>query len=179
MTQMAGRSTRRKVISAASACLALFATGIAWAERYTIQIGAFSTPSERFAEAARREGSLYYTPRAGGMVALSLGRYDSFASAQDELARLQDLYPNAYVRRADPDAALRWPTGAADVIATASGDAPARDPKPTRDASSTDDAILATLSEAERKNVVYLDGKLHVKEGNRFTPLREYQRSNP
>ncbi|MEM1229179.1 MAG: SPOR domain-containing protein [Pseudomonadota bacterium] len=179
MTQKAYRSARRGGISLALACLALCATGAAQAEDYTIQIGAFSTPSDRFAASARSEGTLYYTARDGGMVALSIGRYASFAAAQNQLAQLQDSYPDAYVRRADPDAAQRWPGGGAGIAAeTASATRAARG-SAARRTNAPDDAILATLSEAERKNVVYLDGKLHVKEGNRFTPLREYQRSRP
>jgi hypothetical protein len=163
---------RRSLATLAMLAGAMLLAGPGHADSYTIQIGAFRTPSESFVEPARSVGEIYFNRRDSGLVALSVGRFDSFDEAQDKLPLLAGDFPGAYVRRAEADARSQF---SASNTLSASAEAQPRKNAP----SGTEDQLLASLSEAERKNVVYLDGKLHFKDGNRFIPLREYRSVTP
>lgn len=171
---------RKSLAATATLISALLLTGPAHGNDYTIQIGAFRTPSESFVEPARSVGEIYFNRRDNGLVALSVGRFASFGEAQDNLALLAESFPGAYVRRAEAGASSQLDTSgkvSSNISSTSSQTASAM-PAGSAPASGPEDQLLASLSAEERKNVVYLDGKLHVKDGNRFVPLREYRSAN-
>lgn len=158
----------------------LLGTGTASAATYTIQIGAFKSPSAQFADRARAVGNVYAIERASGVVALSVGSFASSAEANSALARIEDDYPGAFVRHANPDARRAFANtsgnGSAMPAASSAAEAQART-RPAANSSDTSD-ILATLSPSERKHVVYLDGVLHFKQGDQFLTLAEFRARN-
>lgn len=166
---------------------------------YTIQIGAFRNPTDQFAADARRAGPIYLTERAGGIKALSAGRFTSKADAEGTLIELKEYYPDAFVSELS-DRALAFAAASelaaragyqetssataanlpnADSSSDSSTDkdigesstaAASSRPVP----SSSEQGLLDRLTEDERRRVVYLDGVLHVKSGKTFIPLTEY-----
>ncbi|MGI9326040.1 MAG: SPOR domain-containing protein [Pseudomonadales bacterium] len=151
-----------------------FAAAASAAEPFTIQIGAFKTPNETYSLPARTVGEIYATQRGKGIVALSVGRFADVDEATAALAQISQHYPSAYVRHAHPQAQLH-----SDNKAPATAN---KTPLPTTTPADVADQqqpleteLLSTLTDDERKHVVYLDGKLHYKQGNTFVPLAQYR----
>ncbi len=141
------------------------------AELFTIQIGAFKTPNDTYSVPARAVGEIYATERSNGVTALSVGRFADVDAASAALAQISRHYPSAYVRRAHPEAQLR------NAPATASK-APLPPTTQTQAANPQqplETELLSSLTDDERKHVVYLDGKLHYKQGDSFVPLAQYR----
>lgn len=159
----------------------ILAAGTAQSATYTIQIGAFKTPSAQYVQAARSVGEVYATERASGVIALSVGSFASNAEANQALARVQQQYPEAFVRRASSNNRRTFDEGGtpaqwAGSSRTTSTTASRANVVPRAKSDSGD--ILATLTPSERKHVVYLDGILHFKQGDQFLPLAEYRARN-
>ena len=133
---------------------------------YTIQIGAFQEPNRSFVQSAGTLGEVRSARTGDGYLRYTVGTFSSVREAQTLLTSLQSMgYGDAFVRPMSTDSR---PLGAA-----------------TRDneqanvevsvAGNSDDMLLRSLSPEERAKVVYLDGVLHIKEGDAFTPLHEYR----
>jgi cell division septation protein DedD len=134
------------------------AAAAAGAADYTVQIGAFRNPDPSFAESASRLGSVHTSRSEAGLTRFLVGRFPTRSAAQALLEKLRGAgYSDAFVRRADPAPNLP------DV---------AQGPRPSA-AAETGDASLESLPADVRDKVVRLDGVLHIKEGDRFTPLSE------
>jgi len=153
--------------------IALAATLIGWsvagnAAEYAIQVGAFKNPNAGYAENLRGYGEVN-TAQSNSITVFTVGRYGSVAEANADLGRIEADYPGAFVRNMP---------AAARSVATAS-------PRPTAAVQSTSTRIRTTpdtqlwesLSDSERRRVVYLDGVLHLKQGDQFVPLAEYRRN--
>lgn len=150
------------MIQRASACaiatLSLLAASVSWADDYVVQIGALESPSERFAEPAQAIGDVRTSRAREGLTRYRVGSFPTKSAAEQALARLRAAgYQDAFVLRT-----ASVPEGAA--LPAVSAAPPATDE-------------LAGLPENLRRRVVYLDGVLHVKEGERFTKLSDYLRS--
>ena len=132
--------------------------------RWTIQIGAFGSDFDRsFSAAASVIGEVREERRDDGSVAVVVGQWNRVADARDSLAALSVNYPDAFIRASNP--------GAATGASASSTRSAAR----TRDSGTPRDSeLLNQLSADERANVVLLDGALHYKSGDTFTPLREW-----
>ena len=149
------------------ACLLASYTSSVWAAtEFTIQVGAFKNPSDAFANQVREYGEVNTAQRDNNITLFTVGRYDSVDSAKQELDRIRGAFPGAFIRNM-PAAARR---------------SQASTPRETAVANETDSAIpdaqiWESLSAAERSRVVYLDGVLHLKQGDQFVPLAEYRRS--
>ena len=134
--------------------------------RWTIQIGAFSGDFDRsFSAAASMVGDVREEQRDDGSVAVVVGQWNRVAEAREPLATLSVDYPDAFIRASDPSA-----TPVALTTSTSTG----RPTKTRTEISTSDNGLLNQLSADERANVVLLDGSLHYKSGNTFTPLREW-----
>lgn len=187
----------RRVLRPLKRCLLLTATLLGcWSAGvradYTIQIGAFRNPTDQYAADARRAGPVYLTERAGGIMALSAGRFENRADAESTLNELKEYYPDAFVAELSPRALafatareLASDLGGATTSSTAGGasipksnleraSSPAANSGARPAPSISEQRLLDRLTDDERRRVVYLDGVLHVKSGNDFIPLTEY-----
>jgi len=158
----------------ATASLLLAATSIS-AEEYSVQIGAFRKPAPSFTEKAAAVGKLYTTKTASGLTRIQVGRFASKQEAAVAKAALLGAgYADAFVVRKGV-AAARTSSTRKDTTQTAPGS-----PRPAESgvlrASPVDRDPLAGVPEDLRDRVVILDGRLHVVEGDQFTPLDEYER---
>ncbi|MEM6708804.1 MAG: SPOR domain-containing protein [Pseudomonadota bacterium] len=147
---------------------------------YSVQIGAFRNPSESFVAAARSVGTVYAVERSNGVRAIMVGNFADRSDADSARETLMETYPGAFVTTASPTAVqFAEATGAS----TLANNSPAQAQSSAtgangvrRTSNATEAALLDGLTEEERRRVVYLDGKLHLKNGNDFTPLSEYSR---
>lgn len=149
----------RLVVWITAAVLVALASTTASAE-FSVQIGAFRTVGSGFEDDARAFGSVYTDVTAAGVTRVRVGPFSSRAEAD---AAVRDIraagYNDAFVLRTGMDASSSLPSVAA---------------APPVSVSHTSD--FDRLPADVRANAVYLDGALHVKEGDRFIPLREYNR---
>lgn len=147
------------------ASVGLFA-GAASAGNFTVQIGAFRDAPSGFASAASEIGDLRTTRTDGGITRYRIGDFDTLTAAEAARTRLIGAgYRDAYVVQ------TRRSPGSPRVTAAA---APAPSPRPA----STARDPLAGVPASIRSQVVLLDGRYHVKEGDRFIQLEQYLREN-
>lgn len=145
-----------------AAILILMVTaGPSAADRYVVQFGALKQPYEEYAEKARQIGSVLAVPTKSGFTLYKLGPYESGSSAREAMGRLRSAgYRDAYVKRSASQSSI----SNAPMTATAA--------MPSKSSASLQD--VSALPDELRSKVVYVDGVLHVKEGDRFTPLTQY-----
>ena len=147
----------------------LLISGSAHAE-YSVQIGAFKEPAPSFTAAAEKVGKLYRSKSPTGLTRLQVGRFATKKEASiARTALLGAGYEGAFV--VEKGVSLRAATDAARTSNTtrtysAPRTAPAADP-------------MAGVPADLRDRVVILDGRLHVVEGETFTPLDRYLRDGP
>ncbi len=140
------------------------------AAEYTIQVGAFKNPSQSYAENLRSYGEVNSSQSSSGVTVFTVGRYSSVDEAKSDLNRIASDYPGAFVRN--------LPSSASSTGNISSTRSPAPSKAATQSSRKTPDTQLwESLSESERRRVVYLDGVLHLKQGDQFVPLAEYRRS--
>lgn len=141
----------------------LLGAGAAEAAEYVVQIGAFRNPHADFGEAAAEIGVLSTRESPSGLTRFVVGSFATEAEAQQAMRRLRAAgYSDAFVRRTIADA-------------RAIEDLPAIEELPAVGAGPSERSRFESLPRELRARTVYLDGVLHVKEGDRFTPLDEYE----
>lgn len=116
---------------------------------YTVQIGAMSEPDPAFTQAASAHGEVIAKRLPSGVTLFQVGR---FQLRNDATALRNKLIEAGYA-----DAYVKTTTVARSVEQSAP--------------ESTQPAQLASLSPEEREKVVFLDGVLHIKDGDTFTPV--------
>ena len=134
--------------------LVLFA-GTVRADSYSVQIGTYRTPDRDALEerVPADLGELRSTTTPSGLTQFRVGDFASREDAEEALDTLRESgFDDAFVRRLGETQAH-----------TESESTKPRD----------DSALLSSLSEEERRNVVYLDGRLHRKVGDEFIPLED------
>lgn len=139
------------------------ASSNAFASEYVVQIGAFSNDVREYLEPARSYGQIVERATSSGATSYSVGPFGSEVDARTALKLLQEHYPDAFVRR-------HW----GERAETTTGPI-AVEPVIARTGNLSNEQTLANLTAEERERVVYLDGILHVKEGDEFIPLAQYQ----
>lgn len=139
----------------------VFAAASAQAADYVVQIGAFRNPASDFGELAAEYGTVSTSQSPSGLTRFQVGAFASESEARRALARLRAVgYADAFV--------LRKGNGnnfVSDLPAV--GAAP---PSQSPRGRSAVERLPADL----RSQAVYLDGVLHIKDGDRFIPLDEY-----
>ncbi|MCR9279832.1 MAG: SPOR domain-containing protein [Pseudomonadaceae bacterium] len=158
------RKVARTYASRCAAAIVLIACASgAIANDYVVQIGAFTKDVREYLEPARSYGQIVQRATASGATSYSVGPFGSEADARTALDLLQEHYPDAFVRRHSRDSLVAQSPAAATPAVIA------------RTGNLSNEQTLANLTAEERERVVYLDGILHVKEGNEFIPLSQYQ----
>lgn len=127
------------------------------AESYGVQIGTYRNPDRDLIEDRVEDiGEIHTSMTATGLTRFHIGSFASLSEAEDALQRLQGAgFEDAFILgQVDPQ------------LAGAEADERAEPSLPQGDS-----ALLSSLSEEERRSVVYLDGRLHKKIGDQFIPL--------
>ena len=154
----------------------LLTAAIPASAEYTIQVGAFSKPSQAFADQLRELGEVNTAQNGRGMTVFTVGRYESASAAKADVERVRLRYADAFVR-AMPEAAR-----SASVAMTTPAPRQPQAASPARSrlvsGTSQNSELWDGLTDEERRRVVYLDGVLHLKQGESFVPLAEYRRQS-
>ena len=136
------------------------------ADGYTIQVGVYKNLSKETLDSAEQLGNVY-REAVGPLTRVTVGRYDTRAEAEVELSRIQSGgFDDAFVRSTGTSAK----GDSAQKIIDHHGEHSHGGVKHTHLPEAME-KVLSALPESERENVVILDGKLHRKEGDTFTPL--------
>lgn len=147
-------------------CAVLLATTTfahAQTSSYSVQVGAFSSPSPTLADKYKQYGSVKIA-REAGLTRVLIGVFQSRDDAELLLMELQrEGFADAFVRRTVAATAAIATTATPEATPDSHGHAhlPAQDQR-----------RINQLSDAERARAVYLDGVLHLKEGDTFTPVQ-------
>ena len=144
----------------------IFLTGVAArADTFDVQIGAFRNPNVTDIELPDNVGELRSTSGPDGLTRFVVGPFPSRGDADRVRDQLRASgFPGAFVRAAQDG---RAPTTVAErvtVVEASAGERPM----------SLQDIERIEKIEAEYDgDVVYLDGRLHRKVGDRFIPVNE------
>lgn len=129
---------------------------------YTVQIGAYERPELANHESAASVAKVYTLKASSGLTRIMVGRFDSSADAQSALDALKaGGYRDAFITRSNGS------------VSEMSAVQPARS---RRSGSARTDRNWNHLSSELRAKLVILDGRPHIKEGDRFTPLEQHLR---
>lgn len=131
-------------------CLSLPSHAHEQAALYSVQVGAFASPAQGFRESLTQYGSVT-VDNSGALARFLVGNFKKRSEAEllrDELQR--EGFGDAFVRS----------IGVVTDHAHESGPV------------ASEQARIDALSEEQRNNVVYLDGVLHLKNGDSFVPLK-------
>jgi hypothetical protein len=143
--------------------LLLFVTGQAMAGQYAVQLEASRSPSLAKFQELSAYGRLYTETTEQGYIRKRMGPYENRIEALDVLKQVHAAgYKDAIITRqqgssAASSHAVNTPNYAYDIEKF--------DVKTLKE--------WKLLTPEQQKNLVYLDGKLHIKSGDQFTPLNE------
>lgn len=135
------------------------------AEDYTVQIGVFKSSNAAYVATAQSLDTVYKNLNDNGFTVYTVGSFETRSQASALKGQLMDSgYSDAFVRSTEPSTSLTADTTTTNTIKTPINAS-------FRPSSLSDEQMLSKLSEVERENVVYLDGTLHLKQGETFTPV--------
>ena len=141
-------------------------TGSASASQYAVQLEASKTPQLARFEHLGTHGELYTVAADNGYIRTRLGPYEQKSDAMTVLAQVHNAgFTQAFVAKEQNQSNK-----------TTHSSSNTHSYKNRHNIESVDVKALPAwqkLSTEQQNNVVYLDGALHVKDGNVFTPLSE------
>jgi hypothetical protein len=147
--------------------LLLLITEQGWADQYAVQLEASKSPSLERYEALSVHGNLYTVSGDNGFIRARLGPYESKDRALDILRDVRAAgYTDAFIARQQ----------SSDVTK------PSMESKRTKHEHDSKIFDVRTskewkmLTPEQQANAVYLDGVLHVKDGDQFISLDEITR---
>lgn len=143
-------------------------TEAAWASQFAVQLEASKSPDLNRYASLSVHGKLYTVNTDNGYTRTRLGPYENKSKALEILEKVRAAgYADAFVARHD------------NGVSTSSAPAPAKPPAGKVRYGDIENFDVKTLKEwsmltpEQQKNLVYLDGKLHIKDGNNFIPLHD------
>ena len=125
---------------------------------YSVQIAAYKILPDDFIESAEKYGSVH-TSLLGELTRVSVGNFDDRSTAQSLLSQLKQVgYKDAFISRISSSMTSN------------------QNPSKTHHRQSQSNPIsemakFRNLPDADKESAVFIDGKLHLKEGNRFIPV--------
>jgi len=132
--------------------------------RYSIQIAAVKSTPLDFYEQLTGFDSLYAEQSSAGFIKIKLGSYSSREEAEKSLVIVKS--------KGFPDAFISPYTKQLDGVSTNTKNKHSERMDESVELSEL--PVWSRLTEEQRKNVVYLDGVLHVREGDSFTPISQF-----
>jgi len=122
---------------------------------YSIQIATYKNLPENFVASAEKYASVH-TSQSGGLTRVSVGRFNNRSEAQDLLSQLKLAgYEDAFISQ----------TGSS-MTSTLHHDDSHHQKSP-----GSEMAKFRNLSPSEKDRAVFVDGKLHLKQGDKFIPV--------
>ena len=151
----------RNIIYGGSFSILLIFTAAVYAESYYVQLGAYRDPSNANLSSTGSLGQLEQRAGAGGLTRIRIINIESKTAASEVLVQAKEQgFSDAYIGE-------RSSRGNSNKTASNSMSIPAYSGPSDRRISAARDKV----SPEQYGNIVYLDGKLVLKEGNEFRPL--------
>ncbi|MFK7794853.1 MAG: SPOR domain-containing protein [Gammaproteobacteria bacterium] len=123
------------------------------ANSYSVQIATYRNLPNNFLTSAEAFGEVH-TSQANGLTRVSIGSFSNRNEAQALLSQLKKAgYEDAFISH----------------LGASSSPSSSEHNNPT--SPSSEMAKFRNLSDAEKDRAVFVDGKLHLKEGNQFIPI--------
>ena len=141
----------------------IFFCSSVWADNYVIQVGAFHKVSEQTLSTVASYGN-YQQEQSGSLTRLTVGSFQYRQDAEKQLVDIKKDYPEAFVRMVD---------GGKNKEHHHSNEQSSDHQHPHF--SGPEMEKWQHLTEGQRAHAVYLDGKLHLKYGDDFTPIDDVQ----
>lgn len=124
---------------------------------YSVQIATYKNLPKSFVSSAEKYGSVH-TSQSGGLTRVSVGNFDNRNAAQDLLSQLKQAgYEDAFISRTGSSMSSNQPHDNSHHHASPS--------------SGSEMAKFRNLPDSEKERAVFVDGKLHLKEGSSFIPV--------
>lgn len=140
-----------------------------FANEYAVQLEASKSPNLKNYQALSVHGNLYTSAAGNGYIRVRLGPYENKKEALSVLSNLHaEGYTTAFVAEQSNNEASVAPITAGS----------------TKQGHNIDSFDVRTLKEwhmltkEQQSNLVYLDGELHIKNGDLFIPLKEAANQN-
>lgn len=141
-------------------------TGQAWASQYAVQLEASKTPQPEKFSTLSIHGNVYTEAASNGYIRTRLGPYNSKGRALEVLNEVHQAgYPNAIIAKHQSNSSTTITPAITSKSAKHKYDIENFDVKTLEE--------WKMLTPEQQNNLVYLDGKLHVKNGDSFIPLSE------
>ncbi len=126
---------------------------------YTVQIATYKNLPTNFLTSAEAFGDVH-TSQTGELTRVSVGSFNSRSEAQALLSRIKQAgYDDAFINQLGT-------SNAANRSHSSSSSQDSFQANP-----SSEMAKFRNLPEAEKDRAVFVDGKLHLKDGNQFIPV--------
>mgnify|MGYP006121716019 FL=1 len=124
---------------------------------YSVQIGTYKSLPKNFVGSAEKYGRVY-TSQSGDLTRVSVGGFDNRNAAQNLLSQLKQAgYEDAFISHTGSSMSSNQPHDKAHHQASPG--------------SGSEMAKFRNLPESEKERAVFVDGKLHLKEGSSFIPV--------
>ena len=121
-------------------------------DQWSIQVGVYRLPSSLpDINALNSVGEVRRHQNKSGLHVVSIGPFTDQAQAESALQRTKKLVPDAFL--------VSGQRGHLENVTSEQTHV---------------DRLLALLPSSEQGNIVYLDGRLHIKQGREFMPAEEY-----
>jgi hypothetical protein len=124
---------------------------------YSVQIATYKNLPKNFVESAEKYGRVH-TSQNGGLTRVSIGDFDNRNAAQNLLSQLKRAgYEDAFISRTNSSMSSNQPQDNSHHHASPD--------------SGSEMAKFRNLPDSEKERAVFIDGKLHLKEGSDFIPV--------
>ena len=137
--------------------------------QFSIQVAAVKEASKlAFFKESTGFDSLYTEETESGLVRIKLGAYRSREEAEKDLLSIKRKgFPQAFITANTEEPTVKSPIIYSKPHAI---NEPIKNDRTDPSAS----PVWSTLTEVQKRNVVYVDGVLHLHEGGKFIPLSSY-----
>ena len=134
---------------------------------FSIQIAATKSSSLSFYKQSTNFDSLYADTTNSALTKIKLGAYNSHEEAEKHLSKIRKSgFPDAFISPYTKQNSTSFSTNSElNKVVTS------HNTNPLNHESSP---AWQGLTHEQRRNTVYLDGVLHIREGDKFTPLTNY-----
>lgn len=142
---------------------------------FSIQIAATEAPNLTFYKESTGFDTLYAEETKSGLIRIKLGSYLSWEEAELDLTKIKE--------KGFPDAFITAYTGQKQTVKSTKTEPPApvpdeditiNEPKENKLLPPSSSPAWSKLTDEQKRNVVYVDGILHLHEGDKFIPLSNY-----
>lgn len=149
---------------------------------FSIQITATEAPNLTFFKESTGFDSLYSEETKSGLVRIKIGSYISRKTAERDLIKIKNKgFPDAFVtgytgEKLNKTTKLKKSPliSKSNVSVRSSEEVAISEPKENKLLPPSSSPAWSKLTETQKRNVVYVDGILHLHEGDKFIPLSSY-----